>query len=134
MKSFLLCYFVVIAGLVVFFKQDPRLEESIERGKEIYTDFCITCHLEAGEGVAGAFPPLAKSDYLIKNRALSIRGVKFGQQGEIQVNGQTYNSVMAPMGLEDEEIADVMNYVLNSFGNSSETMVTPEEVAAIKQN
>ena len=103
------------------------------RGSEIYADFCVTCHMEKGEGVENAFPPLAASDYLAKNREASIRGVKYGQQGEIVVNGVTYNSTMAPLGLEDEEVADVMNYIMNSWGNSNDVMVTLEEVEAIQK-
>ncbi|NNE78409.1 MAG: cytochrome c [Pricia sp.] len=105
----------------------------MERGSEIYADFCVTCHMANGEGVANTFPPLAESDYLMNNREASIHGVKYGQQGEIVVNGVTYNNVMAPMGLEDEEIADVMNYVMNSWGNTSKEMVTIEEVEAIQK-
>lgn len=111
--------------------QDTKLQESIKRGQEIYGDFCVTCHLEKGEGVPNVFPPLANSDYLLNQREASIAGIKYGQRGEIVVNGVTYNSVMMPMGLEDDEIADVMNYVLNSWGNQSNNKVTPEEVAAI---
>jgi len=131
MKIVVLSYFAIVISIAFYFRQDPALEESMQRGSEIYADFCVTCHLDAGEGVAGAFPPLANSDYLLENRIASIRGVKYGQQGEIVVNGETYNSVMAPMGLEDEEIADVMNYVMNSFGNSSDEMVTTQEVSAL---
>jgi len=133
MKTFLLVYFAAIIALSTFLLQDPELEESMQRGNEIYIDFCVTCHLEKGEGVANTFPPLAESDYLKKNREQSIRGVKYGQQGEIVVNGVTYNNVMAPLGLEDDEIADVMNFVMNSWGNSSEEMVTVEEVEAIQK-
>lgn len=133
MKTFLILYLAAITGLSIYFFQDPALEESIQRGSEIYTDFCVTCHLEKGEGVANTFPPLAKSDYLTKNREESIRGVKYGQQGEIVVNGVTYNSVMAPLGLEDEEVADVMNYVMNSWGNTQEKMVTLDEVEGIQK-
>ena len=131
MKTVILSYFALVVGIVLFLKQDPQLDESVQRGSEIYADFCVSCHLTQGEGVAGAFPPLADSDYLRENREASIRGIKFGQQGELVVNGETYNGVMAPMGLEDEEIADVMNYILNNFGNSSDEMVTVAEVAAI---
>ena len=106
----------------------------MQRGSEIYYDFCVTCHMEQGEGVPKTFPPLAKSDYLMENREESIRGIKFGQSGELIVNGETYNSVMAPLGLEDEEIADVMNFILNSWGNSSKDMVITEEVAEINKN
>lgn len=112
--------------------QDP-LEKSIKRGTEVYEDFCITCHMGNGEGVENVYPPLAKSDFLIKNREASIHGIKFGQQGKIVVNGKTYNGVMAAMGLGDDEIADVMNYILNSWGNSCEKMVTEDEVASIKK-
>tara|TARA_R110000868_G_scaffold14075_10_gene65767 strand:+ start:10497 stop:10904 length:408 start_codon:yes stop_codon:yes gene_type:complete len=132
MKLFLLVYVAIIALGSSFLFQDKELQKSIERGNEIYADFCITCHLDKGEGVKNVFPPLAKSDYLKKNREESIRGIKYGQKGELTVNGVTYNGVMPPMGLEDEEIADVMNYILNSWGNnSSKEIVTPDEVAAI---
>jgi mono/diheme cytochrome c family protein len=117
----------------VYLFQDPDLEASVQRGSEIYADFCVTCHMAQGEGVANAFPPLAKSDYLLNNREGSIRGIKFGQQGELVVNGVTYNSVMASQGLEDGEVADVMNYILNSWGNTSEKMVTVEEVEAVQK-
>ncbi|SDL41167.1 c-type cytochrome [Kriegella aquimaris] len=133
MKIFISIYIISIAGLSVFFIQDNELEESMARGAEIYTDFCVTCHLEKGEGVAYTFPPLAASDYIAKNREASIRGVKYGQQGEMVVNGVTYNNVMTPLGLEDDEIADVMNYVMNSWGNTSDTLVTVEEVSAIQK-
>jgi mono/diheme cytochrome c family protein len=133
MKVFFPIYFCVIFIISSSLFQDTSLKKSMERGSEIYADFCVTCHLEKGEGVAHVFPPLAQSDYLVENREASIRGVKFGQQGEIIVNGITYNSAMADLGLEDEEIADVMNYVLNSWGNSSDKMVTTEEVALITE-
>ncbi len=134
MKIILSTYFVSLIGLALWFQQDTTLEESMKRGSEIYADFCVTCHLDKGEGVANAFPPLALSDYLLENREGSIRGIKYGQDGEIVVNGVTYNSVMAPLGLDDKEVADVMNYILHSWGNSTETVVTPMEVAAIKKN
>ena len=114
-------------------EQDKELQESMVKGKDIYNDFCVTCHLPSGEGVEKIYPPLAKSDYLKENRLESIKGVKFGQQGKIVVNGITYNSVMASMGLTDEEVADVMNYINHSWGNDFGKMVTVEEVAKIEK-
>ena len=131
MKSLIIGYLCLVAGLIVVLNQDNTLKASMARGEEIYTDFCVTCHLPNGEGVESTFPPLAKSDYLMTNREASIRGVKYGQRGELVVNGITYNNTMMPLGLDDEEIADVMNYVYNSWGNKSDKMVTVEEVAAI---
>ncbi|MBT8179543.1 MAG: cytochrome c [Eudoraea sp.] len=131
MKYFILGYLILIALLANTLFQDKELAESMERGKEIYADFCVTCHLENGEGVLNTFPPLAKSDYLAKNRESSIRGVKYGQRGEMTVNGVVYNNTMMPMGLEDEEIADVLNFVMNSWGNQQDKPVTPQEVSEI---
>ena len=129
MKLLLFTYIASIILLTSFLFQDKELEESINRGADIYSDFCINCHMANGEGVEKTFPPLAKSDFLLNKREESIRGVKYGQQGYILVNGVAYNNIMPPMGLEDEEIADVMNYILNSWGNKSDSIVTPEEVS-----
>jgi len=111
--------------------QNLLLKQSTERGALVYEDFCMQCHLANGEGVSGTFPPLAKSNWLIDKRVESIHAVKFGQQGEISVNGEIYNGIMVPMGLTDEEIADVMNYIMNSWGNTQDKMVTPEEVSKV---
>ncbi len=113
--------------------QDSKLAESIVRGREIYTDFCMQCHLPDGKGTPKVFPPLAGSDWLINKRKESIHSIKFGLNGPIEVNGMPYNSAMTSLGLEDEEIADVMNYIMNNWGNTQKKMVTVEEVANIKK-
>lgn len=112
--------------------QQKPLEQSIADGKEIYADFCLQCHMAKGEGVKGAFPPLANSDYL-KNIDQSIHAIKYGLKGPIKVNGESYNDNMITQGLDEEEIADVMNYILNSWGNSSTVIITEEKVASIKK-
>ncbi len=114
-------------------EKDAVFTKSIEEGQFIYEDFCMNCHLPNGKGVEKTFPPLAKSDYLMNNRSLSIKAIKFGQKGEIIVNGEKYNNVMTPLGLSDQEIADVMNYITTSWGNTNKKMVTKTEVSAIKQ-
>jgi len=118
---------------VITHSEEIDLNTSIERGGLIYTDFCMQCHLANGMGIPGTFPPLAKSNWLIEKRMESIHAVKFGQRGEIEVNGVLYNGLMAPMGLTDQEVADVMNYVMNSWGNTQKQMVTPDEVSKIKK-
>lgn len=114
-------------------KQDTPLSKSIARGEIIYTDFCMQCHLHDGKGTPKIFPPLAGSDWLTQKRKESIHSVKYGLKGAIEVNGQPYNSAMTPLGLEDDEIADVMNYVMNSWGNTQKNMVTVKEVKAIEK-
>ncbi|MGO4911186.1 c-type cytochrome [Leeuwenhoekiella sp. W20_SRS_FM14] len=85
-----------------------------------------------GEGIKGTFPPLAQADYLLKNRQASISAVKYGLNGKIIVNGTPYSSIMPGLGLYDDEVADVMNFVFNSWGNTG-TRVTEEEVKKISK-
>lgn len=113
---------------------NPQQEsESYKRGKEIYNDFCITCHLSNGQGIPGTFPPLDGSNWLTEKREESIHAIKYGLKGPITVNGEEYNNVMVPLGLTDREVADVMNYINNSWSNNIEEPVTPEEVAAVTE-
>jgi len=144
MKIAIYLTFIISISLSLFFKtthstensyepQSP-LSESIERGATIYHDFCIQCHLGAGEGVAGTFPPLAKSDWLTPERyEEAIKVVKYGQQGEITVNGDTYNGIMANLELYEDEVADVMNYIMNNWGNTQDKMITEDIVKNITQ-
>lgn len=111
---------------------DP-LQESISRGKEVYSDFCTSCHLPNGQGVKNVYPPLASSDYLMNKRKESIAAIKYGLEGEIVVNGKIYNNYMGALGLTDTEVADVMNYITNSWGNKNDKMVTKDEVSKIKK-
>lgn len=114
--------------------QEDDLARSIARGKVIYNENCITCHLGKGEGVPGINPPLAKADYLMKDSTgMVIKALKFGLSGKIKVNGVTYDNAMPQPGLDHDEIADVINYIRNSWGNSSQNkMVTSKMVEAVK--
>ncbi len=111
---------------------DSDFEKSKIRGQIIYTNNCASCHLAQGQGMAGAFPPLAKSDYLVKTPAKAVRAIKYGLMGAITVNGTKYDSMMPEAGLTDAETADVMNYILNAWGNSNPKMMTEKMVADIK--
>lgn len=111
----------------------PVAEEAPARnlteGKALYEAKCQVCHQANGMGLPGAFPPLAKSDYLADKTA-SIKATINGLQGEVTVNGVVYNSVMAPVPMTDGELLAVMNYVYNSWGN--EGLITAEDIAAAK--
>lgn len=118
-------------------QSDPKIasltkEIQIERGKQVYLQTCFVCHQVNGEGVPGQIPPLVSSDYLMRDKERSIRAVLQGLSGEIVVNNQKYNGVMIPMNyLADDQIANVLTYVRNSFGNSGEP-VTVEEVRRVR--
>jgi nitrite reductase (NO-forming) len=116
------------------FKQKFDLAKSIERGKEVYTTYCVTCHMEAGNSTPGVYPPLAKSDFLKKPVDTLIDVILQGQTGEIVVNDTTYNGQMLPLNyLTDEQISDVLNYTRNSFGNKMKDPVLPAQVKALRQ-
>jgi len=133
MKAFLVVCLALVFILCINTNQDDILKESIKRGNEIYNDFCMSCHLPSGKGIVGAFPPLANSDYLIEKRSESIRSIKFGLKGEITVNGTKYYGFMTSFGLDNDEIADVMNYITNSWGNKNDKIIDAEEVSNIKK-
>jgi nitrite reductase (NO-forming)/hydroxylamine reductase len=111
----------------------PSLDARIKAGAQVYTTACLACHQESGAGLPGAFPPLAKSDFLLKNPKRAIEIVMKGLQGEIMVNGVQYNSVMPAMPqLSDQEIADVLTYVLNSWTNKGGA-INPADVAVARK-
>lgn len=98
-------------------RKDLTKSEKLTLGKTIYQSNCLACHQADGKGVPGAFPPLASSDYFATNPLKAISAVANGLTGEITVNGNKFNSVMPKQSLSDEQIASVITYVLNNFGN-----------------
>lgn len=103
-------------------------EDQIAFGKRVYEANCQACHQANGEGIPHAFPPLANSDYLNKNPQLGIDAIVKGLSGPIKVNGVDYDGVMPAMRLNDNDIANVLTYVLNSWGNKG-GKITAEAVA-----
>ena len=119
-----------IPGTSFFQKYD--LPKSIERGKEVYTSSCMNCHMEDGKGT-DVFPPVAKTDYLKKPAKTLINIILQGQSGEIVVNKKTYDALMpAQPYLDDAQIADVLNYIRNTWGNKIAGTITPEQVKALR--
>lgn len=105
-------------------------QERIAAGQVVYKRNCVACHQAQGTGVKGAFPPLAKSDF-ITNPSVVASTVANGLTGEIRVNGEIYNGVMPKLSLSDEEIANVSTYIVNSWGNKGGE-VTPADVAKVR--
>ncbi len=116
---------------------DPKISAltkdiQIAKGKQVYMQTCFVCHQVNAEGIPNQIPPLAKSDYLMADAERAIRIVLQGQTGEVEVNGKKYNGTMLPLNnLTDEEVANVLTYVRNSFGNSGEA-VKPEAVRLVR--
>ena len=108
-------------------------EVQIEKGKQVYMGLCFACHQPDGKGLPGAFPPLAASDFMLADRDRAIRIVLRGLTGPVTVNGKPINSVMPPQEaiLTDGQIADVLTYVFNSWGNTGDAFTTAK-VKAIR--
>ena len=111
--------------------QDP-LTASKQRGKKVYDLYCMACHQADGKGVQRMNPPLSKTSYVLGDKKALINIVLKGMDEPIEIDGETYTNVMAPHDfLKDQEIADVLTYVRNSFGNKA-SLVTVAEVKAAR--
>ena len=110
---------------------DAGAQES--EGERVYGSVCVTCHQASGEGLQGAFPPLAGSAVAVGDAEVSIKIVLHGLTGEMNRGGNAYNGMMTPWGstLSDDDIAAVLTYVRSSFGNEGDA-VTAEQVAAVR--
>lgn len=107
------------------------VEERIEYGRETYMSVCQACHMADGSGIEGAFPPVAEADYLNENPDRGVSAVVHGLSGEITVNGETYDGVMPRQNLSNEEVANVITFMLNNFGNDGGN-ITPDDVERIR--
>ncbi len=107
-------------------------EGQIKAGAGLFDGTCSVCHQANGEGMPNVFPPLAKSDFLMADKKRSIGVVLNGLSGPVNVNGNAFDSIMPPMSqLNDDEIADILTFTMNSWGNEGE-VVSAEEVAAVR--
>jgi mono/diheme cytochrome c family protein len=102
-------------------------------GKRLYAQNCVVCHQATGQGVAGAFPPLNGSEYVVGSEQRPIRILLNGLSGPITVNGTEFNSVMPAFGpmWDDEKIAAVLTYIRSEWGNQAEAVLT-ETVEAVR--
>ncbi len=102
-------------------------------GAQIYASHCSTCHQKNGEGQDTRYPPLADSEWVSGKHEILIQSILSGQDGEIKVKGNTYNQIMPSYKfLSDAQLAEVINYIKNNFGNKG-GKVTPSEIALIRK-
>jgi len=105
-------------------------DQRVKVGEVIFKANCMACHQANGQGIAGAFPPLAKSDYLNGDKTRAIQTVVGGRQGSITVNGAKYDGVMPAWTLNDRDIASVLSYAYASWGNSGKDVTAADVKAA----
>jgi mono/diheme cytochrome c family protein len=116
---------------MVYLPQDDQAEAKFPEGAKIYKAKCVACHQLTGLGIPNAFPPLKDSDYLMADKKRAVRQVLNGSHEEMVVNGVTYNMPMPFQVDTHEDAVNVINYVLNAWGNDGGT-ITVEEVKDIK--
>jgi mono/diheme cytochrome c family protein len=111
---------------------DRTFDQRLASGKKLYTVHCAACHQANGAGLGGAFPPVAGSDFLADGPAVVVEVILNGLNGPITVNGVEYNAFMPNLSyLNDRDVADVVTFVMNSWGNPGGE-VSPGEVAAMR--
>ena len=121
---------IIILFLIIFLQPLPK--ESMERGKKVYDQYCMPCHMQDGTGVPRLNPPLVKTSYVLGDKKTIIEIVLKGFDAQVEIEGDYYQNVMAPHDfLTDEQIADVTTYVRNSFGNKA-SVVMPVDVKGIR--
>lgn len=108
------------------------IAESIKRGGVVYSQYCLPCHQANGAGVPNLNPPLIKTSWVLGDKAKLATVVLQGLSGEIEIGDEVYNNTMPPHNfLTDFQIADVLTYVRNNFGNKA-AQIKPAEVKAVR--
>lgn len=125
-----LLFATLLSIICLSFVQTSTPNASIQNGKKVYETYCISCHMENGMGVEGAFPSLVKTGNLSdKNRLVKI--ILLGMRGPLKINGLSFDGEMAGIEMTDKEVADVINYIRNTWGNSA-PLVQVSEIPAAK--
>ena len=125
---------LAIVFLLMSFMQPGggNIAASVKRGQVVYNKVCLSCHMADGGGVPNMNPPLSQSSYALGDKKRIIGIVLNGMTDRVPIDGDYYSNNMAPHNdLNDQQIADVLTYVRNSFGNKA-SAVTVAEVKAIR--
>ena len=104
----------------------------LANGQKVYNQYCLSCHMADGGGVQNMNPPLIKTTYVLGDKTRLIKIALNGLAEEIEIDGEVYTNVMPSHGfLKDQEIADVLTFVRNSFGNKA-SAIKVSEVKAVR--
>lgn len=146
MKKLLLGLIIAGSAFTGFAQQSPRkpvkskttttsssaLKASILRGQTVYNTYCVSCHQADGGGVPSLNAPLIKTSYVLGDKTALIKILLNGMQG-VDIDGESYANVMPPATyLSNQQIADVLTYIRNNFGNKA-TAVTLADVNKVRK-
>jgi mono/diheme cytochrome c family protein len=134
MKRFFIGSAIFLIALSSFqAKPQPGIKAALERGKKVYDVTCLACHQADGLGVQRMNPPLVKTKWVLGDKKALAKIVLIGLKGgEIEIDGDNFHNPMPPQAalLTDQQIADVLTYVRNSFGNKANAVTTADVKAA----
>lgn len=122
---------LLAAGTLLSFVQTDYLKESIGRGKFVYETNCKSCHMADGRGLEGTFPPLANTGRL-DDKGRLVKIIFNGLNDPITIDGTEYTMEMNPLKLTDQQAADVLNYIRNSWGNKG-VAIQESEIKSLKK-
>ena len=106
-----------------------NLESGTEQsaGMKLYNTYCRSCHQSDGNGDDNHFPPLSGSEWVQGDKQRLIKIILEGSDGSIQVKGKSYNGIMPKNNfLPDDQIADILTFIRQSFGNNASAVKTQE--------
>ena len=99
-------------------QEDVKLKQYYIDGQALYKLHCANCHQDNGQGLAGLYPPIARSDFLKDNKNLILCSMRYGLKDTIVVNGKTYRQPMpANLQLQALDVAEIATYIYNEWGN-----------------
>ena len=114
--------------------QEVEIDPALIPGKKVYDAFCSACHQANGKGAPGMNPPLAGTDWVTGDKARLIKVILNGMSEPVEINGEIYQNIMASHAfLSDQQIADVLSYIRNTWGNDA-SMITADEVKNQRNN
>lgn len=120
--------FILFSNILMAQTTAKVSSKQLVNGKKVYDMYCLACHQADGNGVPRLNPPLAGTVYVTGSKTRLIDIVLKGLTDPLEINGEEYNNPMAAHSfLTDQQIADVLTYIRNSFGNKA-GIVTAAEV------
>jgi cytochrome c551 len=111
---------------------DNKFKQYYIQGEQLYTQHCSNCHQKNGTGLGLLFPPLNVSDFMEKNQADVLCLMRHGRQGELIVNGKSFNKAMPAIPtLTDLEIAEIATYIYNTWSHHKGIIEVREATKAL---
>ena len=127
-KRRLLTFLLGLFCLLAMGQSTANIEESISIGEGLYAEHCLSCHQVDGGGAGNMNPPLIQTSFVLGDKPTLVK-VLLNGMSQVEIDGESYYNVMPSFSyLTDSDIANVLTYVRNSFGNKA-TEISVEEVA-----